>query len=88
MKALAAGDKVALLSQSLGVERMQFWRAPVPGPVAAAVTCSIERANEANEKARQVVRRALIVLLSGAGLERQDNRKRKLLTCAKTSCTR
>jgi hypothetical protein len=69
MKAFAAGDKVcpyylrtlaSNVHKSGGISTVERH----PGPVAAAVTCWIERANEANEKARRGFRRALIVLLA------------------------
>jgi hypothetical protein len=58
MKAFAAGDKVfPFISEpwrrtytSLAVSQRSN---AGPSPVAAAVTCWIERANEANEKARR-----------------------------------
>jgi hypothetical protein len=58
MKAFAAGDKVcpfylrtlaSNVHKSGGISTVERH----PGPVAAAVTCWIERANEANEKARR-----------------------------------
>jgi len=59
MKAFAAGDKVCpFYLRYLGVERDTSLAASQrsnagPGPVAAAVTCWIERANAANDKARR-----------------------------------
>jgi hypothetical protein len=59
MKAFAAGDKVcpfylrtlaSNVHKSGGVSRVERH----PGPVAEAVACWIERANEANEKARRI----------------------------------
>lgn len=58
MKAFAAGDKAypfylrtlaSNVHKSGGISTVERH----PGPVAAAVTCWIERANEANEKARR-----------------------------------
>jgi hypothetical protein len=58
MKAVAAGDKVcpyylrtlaSNVHKSGGISTVERH----PGPVAAAVTCWIERTNEANEKARR-----------------------------------
>ena len=70
MKAVAAGDKVcpyylrtlaSNVHKSGGISTAERHR----GPVAAAVTCWIERANEANGKSPPgLFRRALIVLLA------------------------
>jgi hypothetical protein len=70
MKAFAAGDKVcpyylrtlaSNVHKSGGISTVERH----PGPVAAAVTCWIERANEANGKSPPgLFRRALIVLLA------------------------
>jgi hypothetical protein len=59
MKAFTVGDKVCpfylkTLASNVHKSGGINGRTPVPGPVAAAVTCWIERVNEANEKARRI----------------------------------
>jgi hypothetical protein len=94
MKAFAAGDKVCpLLSQNLGVERTQVWRyrdgrTPVQARSLPQSRAASSARTKQTKKPAGVVPAGSDRSALGAGLERQDNRKRKLQTCAKTNCTR
>jgi hypothetical protein len=73
MKAFTVGDKVCpfylkTLASNVHKSGGINGRTPVPGPVAAAVTCWIERVNEANEKARRICSGGLSLFCSQRGI--------------------